>query len=330
MIGLAGVVAGLSLLAASPAHSAYSYSRQFGTNPNGGGQLEVVPFGVAVDGAGNVFVADRGMGRVSVFDAAGNLVRDIGEGKLSSPIGLAVDGSGNVFVADSVDYRISVFDAAGNLLRSFGDSGIGRLNYPFGVALDGAGNVYVSNYYGSSPVSVFSSSGAFLRTIGTPGGFNAGDGELRQPFGVTVDGAGNVFVLDHIADGRVSVFNAGGSFVRSFFTSSDAMYPRGIAVDAFGRSFVVGATDSGEDQVVVYDALGRLIETFGRGFIDAAGDITLDGAGNVYVTDNANDRVVVFAQSAAVPEPSSLVMMGLGAVVVAGGAARSARARRRI
>jgi DNA-binding beta-propeller fold protein YncE len=58
------------------------------------------PIGVAVDGAGSVFVSDYGGNRVVVFSAAGEVVRTIGgpgsgEGQLNQPCGVAVDGDGN-------------------------------------------------------------------------------------------------------------------------------------------------------------------------------------------------------------------------------------------
>jgi len=69
------------------------------------------PHGVAVDGAGNVFVADCLNDRIQVFDAKGEVVRVFGRegcgvGELKKPTGVAVDGAGKVFVADNYNHRI--------------------------------------------------------------------------------------------------------------------------------------------------------------------------------------------------------------------------------
>jgi tripartite motif-containing protein 71 len=109
---------------------------------------------VAVDGAGNVVVADCGNHRIVIFTAAGEVVRAFGRegsgaGELKGPTGVPVDGAGNVVVADVVvadagNSRIVIFTAAGEVVRAFGRRG-SELQSPMGVAVDGAGNVMVAD-----------------------------------------------------------------------------------------------------------------------------------------------------------------------------------------
>jgi DNA-binding beta-propeller fold protein YncE len=120
---------------------------------SGVGELKC-PTGVAVDGAGKVFVADCDNHRIQVFDAKGEVVRVFGRegsgtGELKRPAGVAVDGAGNVFVADCLNDRIQVFDAKGEVVRVFGREGcgVGELKKPTGVAVDGAGKVFVADNY---------------------------------------------------------------------------------------------------------------------------------------------------------------------------------------
>ena len=90
-----------------------------------GNQTFAYPRGVAVDGAGNVFVADTDNHRVQKFDSAGNCLVQWGipgleDGEFSSPFGVAVDSAGNVFVADAGNSRIQKFDSSGNYLAQWG------------------------------------------------------------------------------------------------------------------------------------------------------------------------------------------------------------------
>ena len=87
--------------------------RAFGRRGSGAGELQN-PCGVAVDGAGNVVVADFGNHRIVIFTAAGEVVRAFGRegsgaGELKGPTGVAVDGAGNVVVADAGNSRIVLF-----------------------------------------------------------------------------------------------------------------------------------------------------------------------------------------------------------------------------
>ncbi|MEZ4519617.1 MAG: hypothetical protein R3C44_23235 [Chloroflexota bacterium] len=84
-----------------------------GTSGSGDGQFKG-PYGVAVDGSGNVYVADLINNRIQKFDSTGTYLlqwgsNGTGNGQFDSPIGVAVDGSGNVYVADSVNNRIQKF-----------------------------------------------------------------------------------------------------------------------------------------------------------------------------------------------------------------------------
>jgi DNA-binding beta-propeller fold protein YncE len=83
------------------------------------------PYGVAVDGAGNVIVSDQNKHCIVIFSAEGGVLRSIGgkgsgAGQLSHPKGVAVDGEGNILVADCGNKRIAVFSAAGEVLRTIG------------------------------------------------------------------------------------------------------------------------------------------------------------------------------------------------------------------
>src|SRR5439155_29926 len=104
-------------------------------NKNNSGKLNH-PSGVAVDGIGNIYVADTNNNQIVVFDPTGKLLESIGSkksasdnntasdkdksGELNHPSGVAVDGIGNIYVADTNNNQIVVFDPTGKLLESIG------------------------------------------------------------------------------------------------------------------------------------------------------------------------------------------------------------------
>jgi sugar lactone lactonase YvrE len=149
-------------------------------------------------------------------------------GALSSIYGLALDAAGELFVADPGNYRVDVFNAqTGQFIRAFGRAvggpGVnvctatcgpgqgsndpGALEDPYGVAIGPEGDVYVADE-GNSRVSVFDTSGQFLRSFGSIG---AGAGNLEFPYAVAVSPNGTVYVAD-TNNYRLSVFNSDGSF----------------------------------------------------------------------------------------------------------------------
>ncbi len=99
-----------------------------------------LPSGVAVDGAGNVYIADSGHNAIKEWVAASNTVITLVPS--SYPTGLAVDGSGNIYITDPVDGAIKEWVAASNIVITLVSSG---LNNPVGVAVDGAGNVFIAD-----------------------------------------------------------------------------------------------------------------------------------------------------------------------------------------
>jgi hypothetical protein len=218
----------------------------WGSLGSGTGQF-AFPLGVALDGSGNVFVADSDNNRIQKFDNTGTFISTwglpgSGAGEFNLPFRLAVDGSGNVFVVDKSNNRIQKFDNTGTFLTTWGSHGVGpgQFNGPEGVAVDGSGHVVVADT-GNARIETFDTSGTFLTTWGSLG---SGDGQFNGPEGVAVDGSGNVFVADTGVGGnnRIQVFDNIGAFLTTWgsFGSGDGQFnfPAGVAVDGSGNVFV--------------------------------------------------------------------------------------------
>ena len=184
------------------------------------------PKGVAVDAAGNLYIADVGNHRIRRVDPSGIITTIAGigergfagdggpaiEARLYAPKGVAVDAAGNLYIADTRNQRIRRVDPSGIITtiagtgeRSFaGDDGPAveaRLDHPFGVAVDAAGNLYIADTFNqrirrvdpSGTISTFAGTGIF----GFSGdGGPAVEARLDNPTGVAVDAAGNLYIAD--------------------------------------------------------------------------------------------------------------------------------------
>jgi sugar lactone lactonase YvrE len=253
-----------------------------------------IPNGVAVDGAGNIYIADTGNNRVrEIYANTGIIVTVAGNGTISSvgggtysgdggpasaaglngPWGVTVDLAGNLYIADTGNHRVRRIDAntgvitlvAGNGTADpvtgagtwSGDGGAAvdaSLNRPLAVAFDAAGNMYIPDKL-NNRVRVVSTSGTITTFAGTGDPGYSGDGgaavsaELWSPSGVIVDAAQNVYISDSQnnairkvnTSGTIAtiVINTVGKYWDGAALQPIALYgPIGLALDGNGNLYV--------------------------------------------------------------------------------------------
>ncbi len=309
------------------------------------------PEGVAVDGTANVYIADTNNQRIRKVTAATGVISTVagtgaagfsGEGGLAtaaqvhSPIGVAIDGAGNVYFADYYNQRIRKLTLATGVLATVagsgtigfeGDGGLGTaaaLGYPTGVAVDAAGAMYIADSldYRIRKVAAPTVPTLLVTTVAGTGtaGYN-GDGlattaQLYSPQGVTVDGAGNVYIADTnnqrvrkvtAATGVISTVAgtgvAGFSGEGGLATAAQVHSPTGMAVDAAGNVYLADYYNQRIRKITV--ATGLITTVAGTGVPGFSGDggaataaelqyptgVAVDAAGNIYIPDQYNQRI---------------------------------------
>ena len=306
------------------------------TDGTGSAARFYLPQGVAVDTAGNVFVADsfnhtiRKVTSSGVVTTLAGLAGSSGStdgtgsaARFHSPTSVAVDTAGNVFVADTTNQTIRKVTSAGvvtTLAGSAGSSGsddgtgsAARFNSPQGVSVNSAGNVFVADRLNHT-IRRVTSAGVVTTLAGLAGSSGSTDGtgsaaRFNSPRSTAVDSSGNVFVADATNHTIRKVTSAGvvttlagsaGSSGSADGTGSAARFylPQGVAVDSAGNVFVGDSFNYTIRKVTSAGVVTTLAGSAGNfGSADGTGSaarigqpmgVAVDGAGNVFVADFTN------------------------------------------
>ncbi len=263
------------------------------------------PTDVAMDGKGNIYVADfsnnlirriNNSGEVVTFVGSGHGAFADGKGKdahLKGPDNIAIDDDGNIYVADADNFRIRkvapdgvITTIAGNGIRGYrdGDLKAAMFVYPTGVAVDKGGNVYVADR-GSHTIRKIVN-GRHVITIAGNGYPAYADGKglkthFREPISVAVDQSGIVYVADSgnnairkiTPHGDVSTL-AGGSrpgYRDGKGREARFSWPTGIAVDDVGNIYVCDSQNNRIRRITPEGVVSTVAGSGVPGFADGSG-----------------------------------------------------------
>jgi sugar lactone lactonase YvrE len=283
------------------------------------------PQSVAMDSAGNIYVADTSNntirkitppGVVSTFaGSAGNSGSTDGTGtdaRFYNPSGVATDSADNVYVADTYNDTIrkitpagvvsTLAGSAGNFGNADGLGAAARFATPTTLAVDGAGNVYVTDTFNNTIRKI--TPGGVVGTLSVAASFNS-------PMGVAIDRAGSIYVVDDgsrivkiASGGAVSTLaGSGGTFgsADGVGTAASFNYPTGLAADVAGNVYVADARNNTIRKITPAGVVSTVAGSAGvTGSADGVGaaaafegpsGLAIDGAGNIYVADTYNSTI---------------------------------------
>jgi sugar lactone lactonase YvrE len=237
-------------------------------------------YGIAVDAAGNLYVADTYNSQVKEMLAVGGYttINILGAG-FDYPESVALDGAGNVYVADYYNNAVKEIPPGCTSSACVVSLGTGFV-HPSSAAIDSSGNIFVADSGNNAVKEMLASDGyATINTLGS--GFNS-------PTSVAVDVAGNVFVADYLNSAVKEILASSGyTTVNTLGAGFNA--PVGVALDPSGNVYVVDAYDS---------ELGEILATGGYATINTLAQpnspegLALDGSGNVYVVADGTATVL--------------------------------------
>ncbi len=298
------------------------------------------PSGVAVDTAGDIFIADTFNNVIrEVVHSTGEIITVAGNGdsgyngdggqatdaQLTAPTAVAVDAAGDLFIADNGNDVVRAVDHATGLISTiagdnvWGYSGDGgpataaALNFPTGVALNAAGDLFIAD---ASNNTVREVTGLISTVAGDGVGSYIGSGsQLYSPLGVAVDAAGDIFTADIYANvirevnassGVISIVAGGGTdgYIVNGVPATDAGLnnPCDVAVDAAGDIFIADTYDnvirevntSGDITTVAGDGVGGYSGDNGPATdaeLNQPCGVAVDAAGDIFIADSGNNVI---------------------------------------
>jgi sugar lactone lactonase YvrE len=323
-----------------------------GSSGNGGPAINAtlfMPVGMCLDSKGNLYFADEANQFVRKIDTNGIITAVAGTGttgysgdgglatnaNLNTPSGVALDAAGNLYIGDAGNYRVRRVDPNG-IITTFAGTGTqgftgdggpalqARLGYPTGLAVDASQNVYVVDH-SNSRIRRIDTNG-FIATIaggGTGGitdnGIAATNAALEAPFGLALDGTGDLFIADTYnycvrevnTQGTITtVAGNGGVFYNGNGVATNSVIdgPYDVAIDPAGNVYVA---DSGDNMV-------RLVQLGGLPTLALTNVSVADAGSYTVVVSNPCGSVTSQVATVTILGPPAILSPLVNQEVVAG------------
>jgi sugar lactone lactonase YvrE len=266
----------------APALSASPTDFTMAVNFSGGGLN--LPQGIAVDGAGSVWVANLGNNSLTKLSNLGAILSGTSGytgGGINLPNGIAIDQAGNAWVANGGG-SVTEISNTGTFLSGASGYTAGVLSQPNGIAIDGSGNAWVTNF-GSNSVTKLSATGAAL----SPGLGYTGGG-LNHPIGIAIDGAGNAWVANQSGN-SVTKLSSSGSVLSGAngYSGGGLNAPFGVAIDVNGNSWITNGNNGSVSEISNSGTILSGTSGFPGGLAASSEGIAIDGSSNVWIANQS-------------------------------------------
>jgi uncharacterized protein (TIGR03437 family) len=302
------------------------------------------PTFLALDAAGNLYVADSSNYEVRKITPQGNITTVAGSGKtgfagdnlpataalMSAPAGIAIDTKGNLYISDSGNFRVRVVNPAGVISTFAGGVSSGplgaslndgpaeqaNLQQPSGLAVDSSGNLLIALALGRqvrrvTPLGITTIAGLPL-SVSAGENIPAVSAPLLQPYGLTLDNAGAIYVADTLEQRIKKISTAGiittvagdGLFGNSADGGPALIVgdPRGLGFDRAGNLYFSALAGATIRRIAPNGTVTTVAGNNGGGFFGDGAAATaaklfapcclaLDSAGTLYFADTGNNRV---------------------------------------
>jgi sugar lactone lactonase YvrE len=285
-----------------------------GTGQNAGGpQNQPGISGLAIDAQDHIYVFNRGVKPVMVFDRDGNLIlagadQEI-NGKKINPSWQhsgGVDWEGNVYVIERDAHRIvKLSPKLDKFLLQLGVTGekgtdATHLNLPSGIAILHNGNIIVTDGYGNNRVVMYDKAGKFIKQVakgaGGPEDKGTGPGEWNLPHKLAVDADENLYIIDREGH-RIEVFDKNLTYIREI---RNEWNPWDVCISRKGNDGVAFIADHKDERVQKFQLKdGKILATWGKqglgpGEFDWVHGVVVDSKGAVYAADTYGQRLQKF------------------------------------
>ncbi|HEY7287194.1 MAG TPA: 6-bladed beta-propeller [Vicinamibacterales bacterium] len=269
--------------------------------------------GLAIDAQDHIYVFNRGVKPVMVFDRDGNMLyagadQEI-NGKTINPNWQhsgGVDWDGNVYVIERDAHRIvKLSPKLDKFLMQLGTTNekgndATHFNLPSGIAILHNGNIIVTDGYGNNRVVMFDKSGKFIKQVakgqGGPGDKGKGSGEWDLPHKLAVDADENLYIIDREGH-RIEVFDRNLNYIRDIRNDWN---PWDVAISRKGTDGIGFIADHKDERVQKFQLKdGKILATWGKqgwgpGEFDWVHGVVVDSKGAVYAADTYGQRIQKF------------------------------------
>jgi sugar lactone lactonase YvrE len=264
------------------------------------------PYQVALDGSGNLYVADYTGKNVTKIPAGGGSGTVINLGTpggiaIQNLTGMAVDGAGNLYIGDHQNSRILVV-TPGGVVSVLSITGLSpALGFPTALSFDAAGHLYIADFTNGriieiSTLVVAGSTSSGLGTVFPTGSYSFTGSTLT---GLTIDQQGNIYLAARTQNNssiiKISISGVASAVSIPENITPPVSNPQGVGVDAMGNLYIV---DTANSRIVEITSAGvaSALSLSGLTNPNTLGSlmfgVTVDPYGNLYIPDWTNNRIV--------------------------------------